>query len=117
MESGDLQERTYQFSLRVIKLVGNLGNAAGERHVADQLFRAGTSVAANYRAARRGKSKKDFIAKLGIVLEEADECQYWLSIIIDTKMMKDELVKPLLTEAGELTAIFTTSIKSARERA
>ena len=114
--SQDLQQRTYDFSLRVINLVKALPISAGSRHIADQLFRAGTSVAANYRAAKRGKSKKDFIAKLGIVLEEADESHFWLSIIIDTQLLKEDLVSPLLEEANELTAIFTSSIKTAREQ-
>ncbi|MGJ8672901.1 four helix bundle protein [Rubritalea sp.] len=112
MES--LEDRTYSFALRVIKITKALPDDRESRHIANQLFRSGTSVAANYRASRKGKSKKDFIAKLGIVLEEADESHFWLSIIIDTNILPQELVEPLHKEASELTAIFTQSIKTAR---
>ena len=79
-----------------------------------QLFRSGTSVGANYRAACRGRSKADFIAKLGVVLEEADESLYWLEILAETQIVKPELVAPLLKEANELVAIFVASLNTAR---
>jgi four helix bundle protein len=79
------------------------------------LVRCGTSVGANYRSACRGRSKTEFIAKLGIVEEEADESGFWLELLIEGEIMKNELVEPLLVEAGELTAIFTSSIKSAKK--
>ena len=109
-----LEERTYEFALRVIKLTKALPDDRESRHIANQLFRSGTSVAANYRASRKGKSKKDFISKLGIVLEEADESHFWLSIIIDTNLLPREKVIALLQEADELAAIFTQSINTAK---
>lgn len=80
-----------------------------------QLFRSGTSVGANYRAACRGRSKADFVSKLGIVLEEADEALYWLEIITETQMMSREIAAPLLKEANELVAIFVASLNTARK--
>ncbi len=79
-----------------------------------QLFRSGTSVGANYRAACRGRSKADFVAKLGIALEEADESLYWLEILAETQIVKRELVAPVLKEANELVAIFVASLNTAR---
>ena len=79
-----------------------------------QLFRSGMSVGANYRAACRGRSKADFIAKLGIVLEEADESLYWLEILTETQIVKPEPVAPLRKEADELAAIFVASLNTAR---
>ena len=74
------------------------------------------SVGANYRAVCRGRSRADFIAKLGIVLEEADESTFWLELIIDSKLLKRKLVEPLLTEANELTAIFAASLISSKKK-
>ena len=103
------------FALRILKLIDALPNTVAGRTVANQLARSGTSVAANYRAACRGRSKADFIAKLGIVVEEADESEFWLEMIIETEMLKSSLVEPLRQEAHELTAIFVSSRKSASE--
>ncbi len=81
--------------------------------IGGQLIRCGTSVGANYRAACRSRSKVEFIAKIGIVIEEADESIYWLEIIIESGLIKKELIEPLLKEADELTAIMVASRKSA----
>ncbi len=78
-----------------------------------QLLRAGTAVAANYRAACRGKSRKDFISKIGTVAEESDETQLWLELLIESGLIEQALVKDLLQESGELTAIMTSSRNSA----
>jgi four helix bundle protein len=83
------------------------------RAIANQLVRSGTSVAANYRAACRARSRSEFVAKLGVVLEEADETQLWLELIIDGKLLSARRVQPLLDEANELVAIFVASRKSA----
>src|SRR5438094_9115553 len=83
MNAQDLKERTKQFALRVMRLVDVLPNTPKGRAIASQLVRSGTSVAANYRAACRGRSKAEFIAKVGIVEEEADESAYWMELIID----------------------------------
>ncbi len=109
MNEDDLKRRTKQFALRVIKLVDALPKTTAGRAIGGQLVRAGTSVGANYRAACRGRSRADFIAKLGVVEEEADECGYWLELVIEAGLLKPELVNPLLEEANELTAIITSS--------
>ncbi len=97
-------------------LVDSLPKTTSGITIGNQLVRCGTSVGANYRSACRGRSKAEFIAKLGIVEEEADESEFWLELLIDGKTVKKELVEPLLMEAGELTAIFTSSIKSAKKK-
>src|SRR5256886_15623598 len=111
MTPEELKVRTKQFALRVLKLVAALPKTIEGRAIASQLVRCGTSVAANYRAACRARSRTEFIAKLGIVLEEADETQLWLELIIDSKLLSAKRVQPLLDEAGELVAIFVTSRK------
>ena len=115
MDQQELKDRTKQFALRIIKLCAALpGNYIG-RAIGNQLVRCGSSVGANYRAACRARSRAEFLSKLGIVEEESDESIFWMELIIDSEMIKKELVKPLLNEANELTAIFVQSIKSARQ--
>ncbi len=111
----ELRDRTKQFALRVIKLVESLPNTASARTIGNQLIRSGTSVGANYRACCRARSNADFIAKLGIVIEEADESAFWMELIIDSQIMKQELIEPLLKEANELVKIFVTSRQTARQ--
>ena len=113
VDEKELKARTKKFSLRVIKLVGALPKTVEGRAIGGQLIRSGTSVGANYRAACRGRSKPDFISKLGIVEEEADESAFWMELIIESGLMKKEMVEPLLREANELVAIITASRKSA----
>jgi four helix bundle protein len=116
MNEEDLKRRTKQFALRVIKLVDALPKTAAGRAIGGQLVRSGTAVGANYRAACRGRSKAEFIAKLGVVEEEADECGYWLELIIEAGLVKPELVNPLLQEANELTAIIASSRITANRK-
>jgi len=113
MDAEDLKERTKQFALRILKLVEALPNSLQGRTIAAQLVRAGTSVGANYRAACRGRSRAEFIAKIGIVEEEADESAFWLELIIDGAFLNETQVKPLLSEANELTKIMASSRISA----
>jgi len=113
MNARDLKERTKQFALRVMRLVDVLPNTPKGRAIASQLVRSGTSVAANYRAASRGRSKAEFIAKVGIAEEEADEAALWLELIIDDKLLPEKKVAPLLKEANEVTAIMAASYISA----
>jgi len=113
MTERELLQRTKQFALRIFKLVGALPQTIQGRAVAAQLIRSGTSVAANYRAACRARSKAEFVAKLGIVEEEADETAFWLELIIETSLLSPTKVKPLLTEASEIVAIMTSSKKTA----
>ena len=109
MDAEDLKKRTKRFALRILKLVSALPNNLQGRTVGAQLVRAGTSVGANYRAACRGRSRSEFIAKLGIVEEEADESAFWLELIIEGSLLKAALVQPLLDEANELTRIMAGS--------
>ena len=113
MTERELIERTKQFALRIIKLVGALPRTIERRSIAGQLMRSGTSVPANYRAACRARSKVEFVAKLGMVEEEADESAFWLELIIDAGLLNQSEVRPLLGEAGEIVAIMASSKKTA----
>ena len=101
--------------MRVIKLVNALPNNTAGRTIGNQLIRSGTSGAANYRAACRGRSKAEFIAKLGTVEEEADESAFWMELIIESKLMDENLVKNLWQESVEIIKIMASSKISARE--
>ena len=114
MNEDELKQRTKQFTLHVIKLVEAIPNTTTGRTIGNQLLRSGMSVGANYRAACRGKSKADFIAKAGISLEEADECMYWMELLQEARIIPAERLKDLMKETDELVAIFTSSIKTAR---
>lgn len=111
--TADLKARTKQFALRVMKLVDAVPRTIQGRAIANQIIRSATSVAANYRAACRARSRAEFIAKLGIVEEEADETAFWLELIIESGLLTEARIHPLLTEAGELVAIMAASRKSA----
>jgi four helix bundle protein len=112
-KSAELQQRTKSFALRVLKLIEHLPNTIGGKILANQLARSGTSVGANYRAACRARSRAEFASKLGIVAEEADESLYWLELIGDGKFIAQKRIAALLSEANELTAIFTSGRRSA----
>ena len=114
MNEKELKKRTKQFALRIIKLVNALPKNIVGQSIGKQLIRSGTSVGANYRSACRGRSKAEFVAKLGIVEEEADESAFWMELIIEGGLLEKELVEPLLKEADELVAIMVASRKSAR---
>ena len=115
MNENDLLKRTKIFALRVIKLLDALPNTLAGRTIGGQLIRSGTSVSSNYRSACRGRSKAEFVAKLGIVEEEADECCHWLELIVESGLMEEGKVSALLKEANEITAIMVSSKKTARE--
>jgi len=110
-----LKKRTREFAVRVLRLVDQLPKKAGSRAIASQLVRCGTSVGANYHVACRARSNAEFISKVGIVLEESDECLFWLQLIIDAGLMPPKRIEALLQEARELTAIFTVTMKTARQ--
>ena len=116
MNAEELKARTKKFALRVLKLVAALPNNVQGKAIGGQLVRSGTSVAANYRAACRGRSRAEFIAKIGVVEEEADESAFWLELIIDSGLLRMGKVQPLLQEANELTRIMAKSRISAKER-
>jgi four helix bundle protein len=114
MKEADLKLRTKRFALDVIGLFEALPRDETSRVLGRRLLRAGTSVGANYRAAKRAKSTADFISKMGNVEEEADECGYWLELLVEKKKVPPEQVLPLLQESEELVAITVASIKTAR---
>ena len=114
MNREQMKKRTKEFAKRVIHLCRKLPETREGQLIGNQLFRSGTSVGANYRAACRGRSKADFIAKLGIVLEEADESLYWLEILAETEIVKPDLLMSLMNEAKELVAIFVASLNTAK---
>ena len=114
MNRDELKERTKQFALRVMRLVDAMPTSTKGRALAGQLIRSGTSVAANYRAACRGRSRAEFIAKIGVVEEEADETALWLELIIADKLLTEKKIQPLLSEANELVAIMAATYISAR---
>ena len=113
MDAEELKTRTRLFALRILKLADALPPTIEGRAIKGQLVRAGTSVGANYRAACRGRSRAEFIAKIGVVEEEADESAFWLELIIEGAFLKSNRVKPLLEEANELTKIMASSRISA----
>jgi four helix bundle protein len=115
MKHENLKNRTKRFALDVIHFVEGLPLGETCRVIGRQLLRAGTSVGANYRAACRARSKPDFISKMGVVEEEADECACWIELLVDDAKVSAPQAVPLLREAGELTAIAVASIHTARE--
>ena len=114
MSERDLKTRTKAFALRILKLVDALPKTAAGRALASQIVRSGTSIAANYRAACRAKSTADFIAKMGIVEEEADETLFWLELLEESKLVTPAKLTAIKQEANELIAITVASIKTAR---
>jgi four helix bundle protein len=111
-----LLERSKKFAIVIIRLVDRLPNRRSTDVIGRQLLRAATSVGANYRAARRGRSTAEFCAKLGIVEEEADECVYWLELLQEIGAAPPTVLVPLLREANEIVAMTVASIRTARQR-
>ncbi len=114
MDQVQMKARTKAFANRCIAVCDILPPTRQGLRFADQLFRAGTAVGANYRAACRGRSKAEFLAKLGVVLEEADESQYWLELIADNRRAPADRVEPLMKEANELVSILVATINTCR---
>lgn len=114
MNTGEMKQRTKAFALRVIKLVEALPHGRAADVMGKQLLRCGTSVGANYRASCRAKSPADFIAKMSIVEEEADEAMYWMELLVESNMVSQKHVAALMDEANQLVAIIVSSIKTAR---
>ena len=110
----DLRNRTKSFAVRVVKLYRSLPYRSDAQVLGKQLLRCGTAVAANYRAACRSRSKAEWIAKIGIVVEEADESVFWLEMLTDCEILPSEKLGLLVREAQELTALFTASQRTAR---
>jgi four helix bundle protein len=116
MNAGELKERTKEFAHRSIKLAVALPMTVLGNHVSQQLIRCATSVAANYRATLLSQTKAAFISKVSIVIEEADESEFWLGFIMDENLMKREKVLPLFNEAHELASIFIATRKTAQKK-
>jgi four helix bundle protein len=110
----DLGPRTKQFARQVIRLFAALSRDTAAQVLGKQLLRAGTSVGANYREANRGRSKAEFIAKIGDCLKEADESSYWLELLLEEGFLPPTKLQPVLDEANELVAIFVTISKRSR---
>jgi four helix bundle protein len=108
-----LKERTMRFAVRVVRFCRGLPDTWEGRHVRDQLFRAGTGTAANYHAACRAPSHRDFISKIGVVVEESDESVFWLKFVGEVGLSDAREREQLLREARELLAIFIQSAKTA----
>ena len=114
MNEVQLKNRTKEFAKDIIRLCRNLPNNREGRLIGNQMFRSGTSVAANYRAACRGRSKAEFVSKLAIVEEESDETLFWLELINEMEISKESLVDKLIKESNEILAIMVASIKTVK---
>ena len=114
MTKEELKKRTKEFALRVINLTNALPDTYAGKVIANQLVRCGISVGANYRAALRARSTRDFVNKIGVVLEESDESAYWMELIIESKGLPESRVLSLLQEANELTAIFAATHRTVK---
>lgn len=110
----ELRNRTKGFALRIIRLFQHLPRTTEAQVLGKQLLRSGTSIGANYRAAGRARSKAEFVSKMGIVVEEADETVFWIECLIESEIVKQGLLDDLLSEANELVAIFAASQRTAR---
>jgi len=115
MNEMQLKKRTKEFAKNIIRLCRNLPANREGRLIGDQMFRSGTSVAANYRAACRGRSKAEFVSKLAIVEEEADETMFWLELIKELSISKDPMVDDFLKESDEIVAMIVSSIKTTNK--
>jgi four helix bundle protein len=114
MTKEEMKARTKKFALRVIKLVESLPNIKTANVIGHQLLRSGTSVGANYRAACRAKSTADFISKLSIVEEEADESIFWMELLVESGLIKRSLLESLLDEADQILAIIVSTIRTSK---
>ena len=110
----DLKKRTFQFAVDVLLILRTIANVKENDVIKYQLSKAGTSVGANYRSACRGRSRAEFLSKLGIVEEEADESAFWLELVIEAKLLDAKMVNPLLQEANEIVAIMVSAKKTTR---
>lgn len=111
----ELKQRTKTFALRIIRLIRALPRGPESRVIGYQLLRSGTSFAANYRAVCRARSRADFLSKLGLVIEEADESAFWLELLSDTELIPEARLKDLRSEANQLVAIFNASQTTAKK--
>ena len=115
MTRDEFRKRTFLFGIRCIRLAESLPKSLAGQTIAKQLIRCATSVGANYRAAVRGRSRADFVAKMGIVEEESDEALYWIEIILELELIPAGRTGELQREADEILAVVVSSIKTARK--
>jgi four helix bundle protein len=119
-ESGEMEARmrarTKEFGLRIIRLFRALPRNEEARVIGRQLLRSGTSVGGNYRAVTRARSRREFIAKMGVVLEEADESSYWIEVLINARIMPQAKLQSLFDESAELVKIFAAALRTARRK-
>ncbi len=113
-DADQLKERAKQFAIRVVKLFRPLPRTEEARVIGKQLLRSSTSIAANYRAVCRARSKPEFISKIGVVVEERDETVFWLELLVETTVVPRHRMEGLLSEANQLLAIFTASQRTAK---
>ena len=111
----DIRDRTKKFAIRIVRLFRALPRSVEAQVMGKQLLRCGTSVAANYRAVCRSRSKAEFIARIGVVAEEADESVLWLELLEETQTLSSKRLQDIMREARELTAIFSASQKTSRD--
>ena len=109
--------RTKQFSLRVVRMTQAIGRGREADVIARQVLRSGTSVGANYRAACRARSTEDMIAKLKIVEEEADESMYWMELLVESNIMPEKRLLPLMEECNQILAMVVASVLTLRKKA
>ena len=114
-QADELKKRTKRFAIRVVAMFRALPRTEEARIIGRQVLRSGTSVAANYRAVCRARSRAEFIAKVGIVVEEADETVFWLELLVETNIVREAKLQSLLVEANELLAIFAASHNTAKK--
>ena len=114
-KAAELKQRTKLFAIRIVKLFRSLPHAPDAQTLGKQVLRSGTSVAANYRAVCRARSKAEFISKMGTVVEEADETVFWLELLNETDVLRPERTMDLLKEANELLAIFGASLRTSKQ--
>lgn len=114
----DLRRRTKQFAVRIVRLYVALSEqGAASQVIGKQLLRSGTSVGAQYREAFRARSRGEFVSKIQSALQELEETQYWFEVLIESELLTEERLRPLVKEADELTAIFVASVKTAKRAA
>jgi len=115
-ERKDLKERIEEYALRIVRMYAALPKTTEAQVLGKQVLRSGTSVGANYREANRGRSKAEFVAKLGDCLKELDETDYWLSLLVKSEIVPVSRMQSLIDETNELTAIMVTIIKKTKEK-
>jgi len=113
-KAAELKARTKSYAIRIVRLYRSLPRSTDAQVLGKQLLRSGTSVAANYRAACHSRSKAEFISKMSVVLEEADESAFWLELMAETDTVESDRTEALLKESNELAAIFGASLRTVK---